>query len=69
MNYYRIWVCGRDGRSTDRSSNLTRVEDLIESKRALAEQVIGAEESWITELDTDQLRQLLVLDRSAMIAE
>jgi SNF2 family DNA or RNA helicase len=46
-----------------------KIHDMIESKRALAEQVIGAGESWITELDTDQLRQLLVLDRSAMIAE
>lgn len=46
-----------------------KIHDMIEGKRALAEQVIGAGESWITELDTDQLRQLLVLDRSAMIAE
>jgi hypothetical protein len=69
MDYYKIWVYGGDVLFTDRSSSLTRVEDLIESKRALAEQVIGAEESWITELDTDQLRQLLVLDRSATIAE
>ncbi len=46
-----------------------KIHDMIESKRALAEQVIGAGESWITELDTDQLRQLLVLDRSAMIAD
>ncbi len=46
-----------------------RIHDLIESKRALAEQVVGAGENWVTELDTDQLRQLLVLDRSAVITE
>jgi len=42
---------------------------MIESKKALAEQVIGAGESWLTELDTDQLRNLLLLDRSAVIEE
>jgi SNF2 family DNA or RNA helicase len=46
-----------------------RIHDLIESKRALAEQVVGAGETWVTELDTDQLRQLLVLDRSSVITE
>ena len=43
--------------------------DMIESKKALADQVIGAGESWITDLDTDQLRKLLVFDRSSMITE
>jgi len=42
---------------------------MIESKKALAEQVIGAGEGWIAELDTDQLRQLLILDRSAIVTE
>ena len=46
-----------------------KIHDMIESKRALVEQVIGAGESWITELDTDQLRKLLVIDRSKVIAE
>jgi len=31
--------------------------------------VIGAGENWLTELDTDQLRNLLLLDRSAVIEE
>ena len=43
-----------------------RIHDLIESKQALAEQAIGAGESWLTELDTDGLRNLLLLDRAAM---
>jgi hypothetical protein len=31
--------------------------------------VVGAGEQWLTELDTDQLRNLLLLDRSAIIDE
>ncbi|MCL1465929.1 DEAD/DEAH box helicase [Argonema galeatum] len=46
-----------------------KIHDLIESKKALAEQVVGAGEHWLTELDTDQLRNLLLLDRSAVIDE
>lgn len=44
-----------------------KIHDLIESKKALAEQVVGAGENWLTELDTDQLRNLLLLDRTAVI--
>jgi SNF2 family DNA or RNA helicase len=44
-----------------------KIHDLIESKKALAEQVVGAGENWLTELDTDSLRSLLLLDRSAII--
>ena len=46
-----------------------KIHDMIESKKALADQVVGAGESWITDLDTDQLRKLLVFDRSSMITE
>jgi hypothetical protein len=35
----------------------------------LAEQVVGTGENWLTELNTDQLRDLLLLDRSAVIEE
>jgi SNF2 family DNA or RNA helicase len=44
-----------------------RIHDMLESKQALSEQVVGAGENWLTELDTDQLRNLLLLDRSAII--
>jgi SNF2 family DNA or RNA helicase len=44
-----------------------KIHDLIESKKALAEQVVGAGEDWLTELDTNQLRNLLLLDRTAVI--
>jgi hypothetical protein len=42
---------------------------MIESKKALAEQVVGAGENWLTDMDTDQLRNLLLLDRTAVIDE
>jgi SNF2 family DNA or RNA helicase len=46
-----------------------RIHDMIESKKALADQVVGAGENWLTDMDTDQLRQLLLLDRTAVIDE
>ena len=46
-----------------------RIHEQLESKKALAEQVVGAGESWLTELDTEQLRSLLLLDRSSVIDE
>lgn len=44
-----------------------RISALIESKKALAEQVVSAGENWLSEMSTDQLRQLLVLDRSEIV--
>jgi SNF2 family DNA or RNA helicase len=46
-----------------------KIHDMIESKKALAEQVVSAGEQWLTELDTDQLRNLLLLDRSSIIED
>ena len=46
-----------------------RIHEQLESKKALAEQVVGAGENWLTNLDTDQLRNLLLLDRTAVIDE
>ncbi len=37
------------------------IDELIESKRALAESVLGADEGWLTELSTAQLRDLVAL--------
>jgi hypothetical protein len=42
---------------------------MIESKKSLSEQVVSDGEAWLTELDTDQLRSLLLLDRQAIIDE
>jgi SNF2 family DNA or RNA helicase len=38
-----------------------RIDDLIESKTELAEMVIGSGEGWLTELSTDELRDLMML--------
>ncbi len=46
-----------------------KIHDMIESKKQLAEQVVGAGEEWLTEMDTDQLRNLLILDRDSIIEE
>ena len=43
-----------------------RIDELIESKKALAESVIGAGEGWLTELNTDQLREMVTLSRDAV---
>jgi SNF2 family DNA or RNA helicase len=43
-----------------------RINDIIENKQALAESIVGSGESWLTELDTDQLRELLTLRREAI---
>lgn len=41
-----------------------KIDDLIESKKGLAEAVVGGGESWLTELSTDELRELVTLRRS-----
>ena len=41
------------------------IDEMIESKRALAQAIVGAGESWLTELSTDQLRDLVSLRRTA----
>jgi SNF2 family DNA or RNA helicase len=46
-----------------------KIHDMIESKKQLAEQVVGTGEDWLTEMDTDQLRNLLILDRNSIIDE
>jgi SNF2 family DNA or RNA helicase len=46
-----------------------RIDALIESKRALAESVIGAGEAWLTELSTDDLREIVALRADAVEME
>ena len=43
-----------------------RIDEMIESKTELAENIIGHGERWLTELDTDQLRDLLALRADAV---
>jgi superfamily II DNA or RNA helicase len=46
-----------------------RIDQMIERKTELAEQIIGAGEQWVTELSTGQLRELLTLRRSDLDIE
>ena len=46
-----------------------KINTILESKKELAEQTVDAGEQWLTELDTNQLRNLLLLDRDAIIDE
>jgi SNF2 family DNA or RNA helicase len=43
-----------------------RIDALIEEKKALAELIVGSGESWLTELSTAQLRELVALDPEAV---
>jgi SNF2 family DNA or RNA helicase len=45
-----------------------RIDEMINSKRALAEKVISGGEGWITELSTDDLRDVLALRADAVEA-
>jgi len=43
-----------------------RIDEMLEQKAQLAEQIVGAGEQWLTELDTDALRDLLTLRGDAV---
>jgi hypothetical protein len=45
-----------------------KIDALLERKRALAAQVVGSGEQWITELGTDELRELFALGATATVA-
>jgi SNF2 family DNA or RNA helicase len=38
-----------------------RIDAMIEAKRALADRIVGSGEGWITELSTEQLREVVAL--------
>ncbi len=42
-----------------------RIDVMLTEKRALADAVVGTDESWLTELSTDELREILKLDYTA----
>ena len=46
-----------------------RIDQMIERKSELAQNIIGAGEQWLTELSTGQLQDLLALRDSAMESE
>ncbi|MDF0591835.1 DEAD/DEAH box helicase [Candidatus Methanocrinis natronophilus] len=43
-----------------------RIDKMIEEKKELAEAVVGAGEAWLTQLSTEDLRQVLALSREAI---
>jgi SNF2 family DNA or RNA helicase len=43
-----------------------RIDAMIEAKRALAERIVGSGEGWLTELSTDQLREVIALSSEAV---
>ncbi len=43
-----------------------RIDQMIEQKKELAESIIGAGEAWLTELSTEQLREVFTLSRDAV---
>ena len=43
-----------------------RIDHMIESKTELAENIIGQGEQWLSELSTDQLREILTLRNDAI---
>ncbi|MNN42371.1 hypothetical protein D3C81_1565470 [compost metagenome] len=46
-----------------------RIDELIERKRALSEQVVGSGEQWLTEMSNDELRSLITLHRGSFLEE
>jgi len=40
-----------------------RIDDMIERKQGLSQQIVGGGEGWITELSTDDLKELFMLRR------
>jgi SNF2 family DNA or RNA helicase len=46
-----------------------RIDALLEEKRALAEQVVGAGERWVAELDDEALRALVALGDDAVVED
>jgi SNF2 family DNA or RNA helicase len=43
-----------------------RIDQMIEQKRQLAERIVGSGEGWLTELSTDQIRELVALSADAV---
>ena len=46
-----------------------KIDEIIENKKELAESIIGTGESWLTEMSTNQLRDLLTLKQEEWLNE
>ena len=45
------------------------IDQMIEQKKELAESIVGTGEGWLTEMSTDQLKQVFALSREAVREE
>ena len=43
-----------------------RIDELIERKKAIADQVVGSGEAWVSELSDGELRDLVALRANAL---
>lgn len=46
-----------------------RIDELIERKKSLSEQVVGSGEQWLTEMSDEELRSLIVLQEGGLFPE
>ena len=44
-----------------------RIDQMIDDKKRLASAIVGADESWLTELDNETFKQLIALQRSSVL--
>ncbi|MGK7890774.1 MAG: DEAD/DEAH box helicase, partial [Leptolyngbyaceae cyanobacterium] len=44
-----------------------RIDEMIEDKKKLAGAIVGSDESWLTELDNDAFRELIALNKNAIL--
>ncbi len=44
-----------------------KIDEMIEDKKKLAGSIVGADESWLTELDNNAFKQLIALNRSTIM--
>ena len=44
-----------------------KIDQMIEDKKKLSEAVVGADQSWLTELDNDKFKELIALNRNAVL--
>jgi SNF2 family DNA or RNA helicase len=44
-----------------------KIDQMIEDKKKLSSAVIGSDESWLTELDNEAFKELIALNKSAIL--
>jgi len=44
-----------------------RIDEMIEDKKKLAGSIVGSDESWLTELDNEAFKQLITLNKNAIL--